>query len=68
VTIIEIRPFGNGWEVYEVSSVQPVFLTQEQAIDYATCRARFRADEIRLLDSNGAIAGIILFAEMDRRL
>ena len=32
VTIIEIRPFRNGWQVYEAPDVQPVFLNQEQAI------------------------------------
>ena len=32
VTIIEIRPFRNGWQVYEAPAVQPVFLSQEQAI------------------------------------
>lgn len=31
VTIIEIRPFRNGWQVYERAGVQPVFLKQEQA-------------------------------------
>jgi hypothetical protein len=30
----------NGWQVPESASVQPVFLSQEQAIDYASCRAR----------------------------
>jgi hypothetical protein len=33
MTIIEIR---NSWEVFESAGVQPVFLSQEQAIDYAT--------------------------------
>jgi hypothetical protein len=37
MTNIEIRPFRNGWQVYEAPGVQPVFLSQEQAIDYATC-------------------------------
>jgi hypothetical protein len=45
-----------------------VFLTQEQAIDYATCRACFRSGEIRVLDSNGAVEGIIPFDETGRRL
>jgi hypothetical protein len=35
MTIIEIRPFRNGWQVYEGRGVQPVFLDQEQAISYA---------------------------------
>jgi len=39
----EIRPFRNGWQVYEAPGVEPVFLSQKQAIDYATCRACFRS-------------------------
>jgi hypothetical protein len=50
------------------SGVEPVFLNQEQAIDYATCRACFRSGEIRILDSNGAVTRIIRFNETDRRL
>ena len=68
VTIIEIRPFRNGWQVYESPGVQPVFLSREQAIDYATCRARFRSGEIRILKSNGAVERVIPFDETDRRL
>jgi hypothetical protein len=34
VTIIEIRPFRNGWKVFEAPGIEPVFLDQEQAIDY----------------------------------
>jgi hypothetical protein len=26
MTIIEIRPFRNGWQVYQAPGVQPVFL------------------------------------------
>jgi hypothetical protein len=55
MTIIEIRSFRNGWQVYECPGVQPVFLSQEQAIDYATCRACFRSGEIRVLDSTGSV-------------
>jgi len=51
VTIIEIRPFRNGWPVHEAPGVQPVFLRQEQTIDYARCRACFGFGEIRILDS-----------------
>jgi hypothetical protein len=68
VTIIEVRPFRNGWQVYECVGVQPVFLSQEQAIDYATGRACFRSGEIRILDSNGAIERMIPFTEADRKL
>jgi hypothetical protein len=68
MTIIEIRPFRNGWQVYESAGVQPVFLSQQQAIDYATCRACFRSGEIRILGSNGTVERIIPFNETDRRL
>jgi hypothetical protein len=68
VTIIEIRPYRNGWQVYESPGVQPVFLNEEQAIDYATGRACFRSGEIRVLDSNGVVTRIIPFSETDRTL
>ena len=42
VTIIEIRPFRNGWKCFEAPGVEPVFLNQEDAIDYAKGRACFR--------------------------
>src|SRR4029453_17077154 len=32
VTIIEIRPFRNGWQVYEAPGVQPVFLSQGERL------------------------------------
>jgi hypothetical protein len=32
MTIIEIRPFRNGWQAYESAGVQPVFLNQEQFV------------------------------------
>jgi hypothetical protein len=59
MTVIQIRPYRNGWQVYEDSGVQPVFLNQEQAIDYATGRACFRSGEIRVLDSSGNVERII---------
>jgi hypothetical protein len=37
VTIIEIRRFRNGWQMSDASGVQPIFLNQGEAIDYATC-------------------------------
>ena len=58
----------NGWQVYEAPGVQPVFLSRQQAIDYATCRACFRSGEIRILDSSSAVARIIPFDEADRKL
>jgi hypothetical protein len=68
VTIIEIRPFRNGWQVYESPGVQPVFLNQEDAIDYATGRACFRSGEIRVLDSSGNVERIIPFNDVGRKL
>jgi hypothetical protein len=35
VTIIEIRPYRNGWKCFEAPGVEPVFLNQKQAIGYA---------------------------------
>jgi hypothetical protein len=68
VTIIEIRPFRNGWQVFESAGVEPVFLRQEQAIDYAKARVCFRSGEIRSLKSNGTVERIIVFHEADRKL
>jgi hypothetical protein len=68
MTIIEVRPFRNDWQVYEAPSVQPVFLNQEQAIDYAQGRACFRSGEIRILDSTGNVERTIHFSEADRKL
>jgi hypothetical protein len=31
MTVIEVRPYRNGWQVYESAGVQPVFLSQQQA-------------------------------------
>jgi hypothetical protein len=68
MTIIEIRPFRNGWQVYEAPGVEPVFLNQEQAITYAQGRACFRYGEIRLLDCDGAVQHSIPFNQADRKL
>ena len=68
VTIIEIRPFRNGWKAFEGPGVEPVFLKKEQAIDYATCHARFRSGEIRVVGLNGAVERVIPFDEADRML
>jgi hypothetical protein len=68
VTIIEIRPFRNGWKCFEAPGVEPVFLEQEQAIDYAQGRACFRSGEIRIVDSSGTVQRITPFSEADRKL
>ena len=68
MTVIEIRPLRNAWKCFEAHAVEPVFLNQEHAIDYANGRACFRSGEIRVLDSIGAVMRIIPFSEMNRRL
>ena len=68
MTIIEIRPYRNGWKVFEALGVAPVFLDQKQAIDYALTHACFRSGEIGVLDSSGAVVRIIPFDETERRL
>ena len=68
MTVIEIRPYRNGWKVFEAPGVEPVFPEKDQAIDYAENRASFRSGEIRVLDSTGNVERIILFSEADRKL
>jgi len=68
MTIIEIRPFRNGWQVYEAPGAQPVFLNQEQAVNYAQNRASFRSGKICILDSTGNIERTIAFNDADRKL
>jgi len=68
MTIIEIRPYRNGWTVFEAPGVEPVFLQKQQAIDYAKNRACFRSGEIRILDTSGAVVLIIPFDEQGRKL
>jgi hypothetical protein len=68
VTIVEIRPFRNGWQVYDGAGVPPVFLSQDQAIDYAQGRACFRSGQIRVYGLSGDVERIIAFTEADRKL
>jgi len=68
MTVIEIRPIRNGWKCFEASGVEPIFLEQKHAIDYATGRACFRSGEIRVLNSAGVVQQIIPFRDTDRRL
>jgi hypothetical protein len=68
MTIIEIRPFRNGWECFEAPGVEPVFLDQEQAIDYAQSHACFCSKEIWILDPTGSVDRVIPFNESDRKL
>jgi len=68
MTVIEIRPFGNGWKWYEGPGVEPVFGTKEEAISYAQVRACFRSGEIRIVDASGRIERVILFNDTGRKM
>jgi len=68
MTVIEIRPFRNGWKSYEGPGVEPVFGTKEEAISYAQVRACFRSGEIRIVDSSGRIEHIIPFNDTERKM
>jgi hypothetical protein len=67
MTVIEIRPYRNEWQVYESPGVQPVFLNQGDAVDYATGRACFRSGEIRILDSSRAVKRVIFLQQAGAR-
>jgi hypothetical protein len=68
MTVIEIRPYRNGWKVFEAPGVGPVFTEKRQAINYAENRASFRSGEIRVLDSTGNVERAISFSEAKRQL
>jgi hypothetical protein len=67
-TIIEIKPWRNGWKVFECPGVEPVFLVKDQALSYAKGRASFRSGEIRVLDSAGTVEETISFNETERKM
>jgi hypothetical protein len=53
---IEIRPFRGGWQCWEGDGVGPYWTgaeAQEQAISYATARAKGIRCEIRVVDAEG---------------
>jgi hypothetical protein len=66
MTVIEIKPWRNGWKVFECPGVEPIFLARDQALDHAKGRANFRAGEIRLLDYAGKIERTVSFSEADK--
>ena len=62
LTVIEIRPFKGGWQCYERPRVQPYWTggtAKEDAIGYATARAKFGRGEIRVLNADGSIKDVI---------
>ena len=68
MTVIEIKPYRNGWKVFGATGVEPVSLSEDQAINYAQNRASFRSGEIRVLDSTGNVERAISFSETERQL
>jgi uncharacterized protein DUF2188 len=60
-TIIEVRPHGSFWKVFEKPGVELIFPDKEEAMLYATERARSRSGEIRVLDASGAVEKVISF-------
>ena len=64
LTVIEIRPFKGGWQCYEGPGVQPYWTgdtAKDDAIGYATARARFGRSEIRVLNNDNSIERVISF-------
>jgi len=62
ITVIEIRPFRGGWQCFEAPGVQPYWTgdaAKQDAIGYATGRAKFGHREIRGLRSNFSIESLI---------
>ena len=68
MTVIEIRPFRNGWKSYEGPGIEPVFGTKEEAVSYAQVRACFRSGEIRILDPADKIERVIPFNDTERKM
>ena len=71
VTVIEIRPFKGGWQCFEAPGVQPYWTgerAKEDAIGYATARAKFGRGEIRVLNKDGSTERVIPFNESGRKL
>jgi hypothetical protein len=64
VTIIEIRPFRNDWKCFDAPGVEPVFLTQEDAIGYAQARASLFTDSIGNFNT-GVGGGALLYNNAD---
>ena len=68
-TMLEIRPFKGGWQCYEGPGVQPYWTgdtAKEDAIGYATGRAKFGRGEIRVLDNAGQPERVISFDDIEK--
>ena len=70
-TIIEIRPYRNGWQCFEAPGVQPYWTgenAKEDAIGYAKSRVKFGRGEIRVLNQDGSTECVMPFNESSRTL
>ena len=69
VTVIEIRPFKGGWQCYEGPGVQPYWTgdtAKEDAIGYATARAKSGRREISVLDNACEMERLIWFDQSEK--
>jgi hypothetical protein len=69
--IIEVKPLGRAWKVFEAPSVEPLFIGRDGrrlAIDYAKTREGFSRGEIRVLNDIGEIVETISFDDKNKNL
>ena len=62
--VIEIRPFRGGWQCFEAEGVAPYWRgerAKQDAIGYATARAKSGRCEIRVLNDAGQVTETIQF-------
>jgi hypothetical protein len=60
-TVIEVRPHGAFWKVFEAPGVEPIFPDKEKAMLHATGLSGSRPGEIRVFDANGEMEKVIPF-------
>ena len=69
LTVIEIRPFKGEWQCYEGPGVGPYWTgkaAKEDAIGYATARAKFGRGEIRVLNNAGNVERAISYGHSEK--
>ena len=67
--IFEVRPHRGGWKCYEGSGVQPYWTedtAKEDAISYATARAKFGRGEIWVLNNAGEVEPAIAYDHCEK--
>lgn len=66
MTLIEVRPYRSGWQVYEMPGVAPFYIGPDafdHALGYAKSRLRYGSGEIRVLNAAGEVTQTILSDE-----